>query len=88
MQRPLLSLRDGHGNLLEAIHYLPVPFNLAEEHGFGTDPELMIAVHGLIDDEVLQGFAVLGDAHQAVLAALEMTIVLFHGPKVNHSFRT
>ena len=42
----------------------------------------MVAVKGLIDDEVFQGFAVLCYADEAVEVAFEVAVVLFHGAKI------
>ena len=44
-----------------------------------TLPSLVLAVHGLVDYQVFEGLAVLGDADKAVDAALEMPVVLVHG---------
>lgn len=38
----------------------------------------MVAVHGLIDDHIFEGFAVFGDADKLVDITFEMLVVLVH----------
>ena len=60
---------------------MAVTFYFSKEHVIGADPILAIAIHGLVDNELFKGFAVVCNAYQLIDIAFEVSVVLCHGAK-------